>query len=309
MKYILYKTINLSSKINNKYKIYIGVHQTEDPEIFDGYIGCGVYVTRPSTYRYAKTPFQRAVRKYGVESFKREILYIYTNKEQAYSIEKEIVNEKFIKSIYTYNIALGGDGGSLFASINSTALQSIIKKTVYLYNDKFQFIKKFDSRKDCATYLNCTAQSISHAIYNNQKIKQHFVYNNMINIDNINDKKQKLTCSVFYLYNKNNFYYGSFSFGDIKIKLEICGKKLNSIIRDNNGWYHDLYICNKFINNVPQKKTHCKQIEVYDLNNNLIEILPSRKQAMINYNLNSAEINRIIRGIKKPNKYIFKYSK
>lgn len=36
MKYIVYKTTNL---INNK--IYVGVHRT-NPDINDGYIGCGV---------------------------------------------------------------------------------------------------------------------------------------------------------------------------------------------------------------------------------------------------------------------------
>ena len=36
MKYIVYQTTNL---INNK--IYIGVHKTVNPDIFDGYIGNG----------------------------------------------------------------------------------------------------------------------------------------------------------------------------------------------------------------------------------------------------------------------------
>ena len=36
MNYIVYKTTNL---INGK--IYVGVHRT-NPDIFDGYIGCGV---------------------------------------------------------------------------------------------------------------------------------------------------------------------------------------------------------------------------------------------------------------------------
>ena len=38
MKYIVYKTIN---KINKKF--YIGVHKTENPNIFDGYLGCGIF--------------------------------------------------------------------------------------------------------------------------------------------------------------------------------------------------------------------------------------------------------------------------
>lgn len=44
MKYIVYLTTNINSSINGINRIYIGVHQTKNPEIFDGYIGCGVYV-------------------------------------------------------------------------------------------------------------------------------------------------------------------------------------------------------------------------------------------------------------------------
>lgn len=46
MKYIVYITINTK---NNK--MYIGVHSTEDPTLFDGYIGCGVNIFAPSTYK------------------------------------------------------------------------------------------------------------------------------------------------------------------------------------------------------------------------------------------------------------------
>ena len=44
MKYIVYLTKNKKSKINGQYRIYIGVHATEHPEVFDGYIGCGVKI-------------------------------------------------------------------------------------------------------------------------------------------------------------------------------------------------------------------------------------------------------------------------
>ena len=42
MKFIVYLTLCTA---NNK--IYIGVHQTKDVNVFDGYIGCGVYINRP----------------------------------------------------------------------------------------------------------------------------------------------------------------------------------------------------------------------------------------------------------------------
>ena len=44
MKYIVYLTLNKKSKVNGINKIYVGVHQTDCPDIFDGYIGCGVYI-------------------------------------------------------------------------------------------------------------------------------------------------------------------------------------------------------------------------------------------------------------------------
>jgi hypothetical protein len=51
-KYIVYETTNL---INNK--IYIGIHKTRNPEVFDKYLGSGVISTQPYTYMYAKTAF------------------------------------------------------------------------------------------------------------------------------------------------------------------------------------------------------------------------------------------------------------
>lgn len=50
MKYIVYKTTNL---INNF--IYVGVHKTTTPDVFDGYLGCGAYISRPSSYNKSKT--------------------------------------------------------------------------------------------------------------------------------------------------------------------------------------------------------------------------------------------------------------
>ncbi|MFW6377455.1 MAG: GIY-YIG nuclease family protein [bacterium] len=71
--YIIYKIINL---IN--YKFYIGKHKCEFEE-FDGYLGSGLNL-------------QRAIKKYGKENFKREIIEICdesnVDEREKYWIEK-----------------------------------------------------------------------------------------------------------------------------------------------------------------------------------------------------------------------------
>jgi len=88
---ILYETTNLA---NNK--IYIGVHCTDDLE--DGYFGSG-------------TVLRRAIKKYGLASFKRRILEQFETIEAAFVREAEIVNMSFLARKDIYNIRLGGDGG------------------------------------------------------------------------------------------------------------------------------------------------------------------------------------------------------
>lgn len=91
MNYIVYKTTN---NINGKY--YIGVHKTNN--INDGYIGSGILL-------------KKAIEKYGKSNFSREIIDIFKTQKEAFALEKEIVNEYFIKKNNNYNLGIGGKGG------------------------------------------------------------------------------------------------------------------------------------------------------------------------------------------------------
>lgn len=139
MKYIVYQTTN---KVNNK--IYIGVHGTQYTETFDGYIGCGVDIFRPATYKHPKTPFQYAVRKYGPKAFIRTIIQVFDNEEDAYGLEAKLVNEQFVRREDVYNLELGGK----FHSMKS------MQKKVYMYNLEGNFEKEFDGVNQAAKYLN-----------------------------------------------------------------------------------------------------------------------------------------------------------
>jgi hypothetical protein len=96
MFYTIYKITN---KINNKY--YIGKHQTKN--INDNYMGSGKLL-------------KRAIKKYGIENFKKEILHVFETEEEMNIKEKELV----VISEDTYNLCEGGQGG--FGYINSNNL-------------------------------------------------------------------------------------------------------------------------------------------------------------------------------------------
>lgn len=130
MKYLVYLTVCIP---NNK--IYIGVHQVENPDVFCGYIGCGVNIYSPSSYKKSKTPFQYAVNKYGVKNFKRFTLAVFDTKEEAFELEKLLVTKEFIKRDDNYNYKIGGEGGC--------APQRVVK--VYMYDLNGNFVQEFES--------------------------------------------------------------------------------------------------------------------------------------------------------------------
>jgi group I intron endonuclease len=87
----VYKTINL---INQKY--YIGKHSSIDPN--DEYLGSG-------------KALQRAIKKYGIANFKKEVLHLYEHEIDAYNKERELLEElNGVNDPLCYNLCYGGVG-------------------------------------------------------------------------------------------------------------------------------------------------------------------------------------------------------
>ena len=94
MFYIIYKVTNIANG-----KIYIGKHETVN--IADSYLGSGIAL-------------KRAIKKYGKESFKKEILHVFKTAQEMDDKERELVTEEFVARKDTYNMGIGGEGGPQF---------------------------------------------------------------------------------------------------------------------------------------------------------------------------------------------------
>jgi hypothetical protein len=108
---VFFTIYKITNNINNK--IYIGKHQTAI--IDDGYMGSGKIL-------------KAAIKKYGVENFKKDILHIFNSEEDMNAMEKELVTEDFCLRPDTYNLCIGGKGG--FGYINTAG------KNLYGLNGK-----------------------------------------------------------------------------------------------------------------------------------------------------------------------------
>lgn len=148
--FIVYKTTCL---INNK--VYIGVHETSNPDIFDGYIGNSINIyNRRWALDHPKFPFHYAVIKYGIHNFKREVLFKFNTAKEAYDKESEIVNEDFIKRDDNYNITVGGN--------HPTAKYY----KVYQFDYNGNFVNEYDQIILAAKLNNIGYSAIQYAIDN-----------------------------------------------------------------------------------------------------------------------------------------------
>lgn len=148
MLYLVYKITNL---VNNK--IYIGFHGTNN--IDDGYMGSGKLI-------------KKAITKYGVESFSKEVLKIFDNKKEAEDFERLLVNKEFVEREDTYNMSIGGNVCILYGNKNGfygKQHTEEFRKFISEFNKGNKFAKTnqiqfddltFRTYKDFATYIGIT---------------------------------------------------------------------------------------------------------------------------------------------------------
>ena len=81
----------ITNTVNNKF--YYGVHSTNN--LNDGYMGSGSNI-------------KKAIKKYGINCFIKEIIKFFNTSEEKYLYEKQFVNKSLLQNPLCYNIMEGG---------------------------------------------------------------------------------------------------------------------------------------------------------------------------------------------------------
>lgn len=156
--YLVYQITNLINE-----KIYIGKHETFNVD--DGYMGSGKLLGR-------------AQEKYGIENFKKEILFNFNDFDEMDKKEAELVNEEFIARDDTYNIMLGGTGGWQFVNSKLTSKNRNDARIIAIENGLLENAQKSlkELRKD-PNWCKLAREQISKGLklyYKKGNNKGHF---------------------------------------------------------------------------------------------------------------------------------------
>lgn len=261
MKFIVYCT---TCKINGK--IYIGVHKTENPNVFDGYIGNGLKIGY--NIKNPKTAFQHAVKKYGYSNFVRNTLFVFDNEEEAYLKEKEIVTLEFIRQKDNYNTG---------NKLNVTNYRTSKHSEIYQYDENGNLLNIFKSNKEASEKLNITLTSLTYARSHKSLLKGFYFLSADDNVDNIIKIKEeiyKITDKSVSKYKNGILIYTYPNMKQAAKENNISVSEIKKSIKLEDGvWsygYSKIYKNNK--NPIPVK------VNQYDLNGNLIKTWDSISQ-------------------------------
>lgn len=284
MKYIVYKT---TCSVNNK--IYIGVHQTENPQEFDGYLGNNLYINHTTFLKNPKFPFHHAVKKYGVENFKRETLYIFDTAKEAYDKEAEIVNSDFILQENNYNIALGGKGGIL------------MPRKIYQFDLNGNLLQEYSSAIEASKTVEVSISNINDAIYN----KRTSANSLWSDIDTINISEFKITKhNMYYIYDSEGNYIRSFKSSSECIEfLNTDTGNLSRAVRLNNR-IRGYFISTEKLDHVKIQVTKLNgKLNRYTLDGKYIDSFDSVKEAKETLGLKLCSISQAIKLNRQCNGY------
>lgn len=264
--HIVYLTINIKNR-----KIYVGVHGADTDSVFDGYIGNGINIYQPSTNKFPKTIFQKAVKKYGFDAFQRITLFRCETPEEAYEIESVIVNEDFLQRKDVYNMKLGG------------IVSPDCSKDIHRYDLNGNYLQSWKSIETAAKELGCSGMSISYA-HSHKAISFNSLWSEeKFDILDTTEYDTKIQDRVIYKYDKNGKYLSYYkNASELAKELQCARESVRTAVYTGNqckGYYVSYDKLEKFEVKEKIKRGIEDKVYQYDLKGNFIQEFDNCNQA------------------------------
>lgn len=297
MKWIVYCTTCL---VNGK--IYIGVHKTLNPNVWDGYIGGGHYVGE--SLPNPNTAYEYALKKHGYKNFRQHVLFIFDDEESAYKMEESIVTLEFIKRKTNYNTKVGGKHGEYYDYI-------------YQYDLNGKFVKEYLGMTMLAEELECCIHSLRNACQLKREFKGFYWSKEKLEQLDLSEYRE-LKYKVIYQFDSDGNFIQEWK--NIKSICETFGISKSNILSALNKkaqakGYYFLRDKSKIINIIKSKEVYNsiskrpgkkQKIAQYDLKGDLIKIWDSVLECSKSY----SKCRDCAKGIRNQTKgFTFKYIK
>lgn len=259
-KFIVYITTN---SINNF--IYVGVHKTLTPYEFDGYLGNGIYINKPNTYEKSKTKFQQAVKEFGPKIFNRKVLNVFDSEEDAYLLEKNIVDAEFLSRNDVYNTLL---------------MKDLSLEVVYRYLKTGEYDSEFQNGRLAAEKTNCCDKSIYNACVLGNLVNDKYYFSYIKSNDYSIARTEYIKTMPVHKYDNYGYYICSY---DTYLEAQAENKNMNIIKSiklkspDENGNIWGLVKLTYY--NRQRLPGGKRKVGRFDLEDNLIETFSSASQA------------------------------
>jgi hypothetical protein len=198
--------------VNNK--IYVGVHKTNNMN--DGYMGSGKVI-------------KDAIKKYGINNFKKDILETFEDSESMYAREKQVITEEFLSRKDVYNLRRGGNGG--FDYINAYPEKFLTEKRLNSLMSQEEAVRRWKIKYE--TDENFRKLNLEKSKLANKILMEKYPNGIWFGKSHTSETKQKMSKGHVGKHdgNKNSQY------GSMWITNGVENKKIKNTDIIPDGWY------------------------------------------------------------------------
>lgn len=255
-----------------------------------------IYESRNKTNKCYNAPFKRAIRKYGIEGFEREIIDTADSLEKACELEKFYIKE--YKTYYKYKNSNGYN-----ATLGGELLQRPKDRVVQIDAETLEILNVWDSVSFAEKELEI---SIYDAVndYSKTSKNSHWIYEHDFDSNTYKEEimlKRNYICQISKDKQLIKFWksanIASETLGISQGNISMCCLGLRETTNDNYWCYYKDYINNNYP--IKEKDTNKKQVVQFNDNGEIIKVWESITDASNLLKIELSDISMACRGLRK----------